>query len=176
LLFAGRLVQQKGVDTLLLALARLGRTDYSCLIAGDGPERGKLENLCSSLGLQEQVLFLGERSDMNKLLRSVDFLIVPSRYEGMPLIVLEAMAAGCAILASRVDGIAENLCHESSAWLVAPDDVNELSKGLNLLMDDADLRHHLAKQARQDVESFSAERVARQIIRLYDEVLSGKEG
>ncbi len=172
LLFAGRLVHEKGADVLLSSLALLKRSDYLCLIAGDGPERDKLEAMASSLGLMDRICFLGTRSDMLTLLRQVDFLVLPSRYEGLPLVILEAMAVGCPIVATKVDGTAEVLRHEASALLVPAEDTRALAEGIRRLLEDVELGRRLAARAREDVQAYSAQRAAQQLIALYDDVLS----
>lgn len=172
LLFAGRLTHQKGVDTLLLALPKLSVKNYLCLIAGDGPEYVYLRDLSHASGLQGHVRFLGYRSDVLDLLPEVDMLVLPSRWEGLPLIVLEAMAANCPVVASNVDGIAEVLRHEHSALLVPPDNPAALAAAIERLLLDVPLRQRLVAQARRDVEAYSAEDIAKRLIALYDEVLA----
>lgn len=172
LLFAGRLTRQKGVDTLLLALSELSVKNYICLIAGDGLEYSRLQGLSHALGLQGHVRFLGYRSDVPDLLSEADILVLPSRWEGLPLIVLEAMAANCPVVASNVDGIAEVLRHEHSALLVPPDNPAAMAAAIERLLLDASLRQRLAAQARRDVEAYSAENIAKRLIALYDEVLT----
>jgi glycosyltransferase involved in cell wall biosynthesis len=172
ILFAGRLVHQKGVDILLSSLSQLKHYNYFCLIAGDGPEREKLEAMANSLGINDRVRFLGTRLDVSYLLQQVDFLILPSRYEGLPLIVLEAMAAGCPIVATKVDGTEEVLQHEVSALLVPPEDARALTEAIRRLLEDAELGRRLAGQAQRDAQMYSADRIAEQLIALYDDVLS----
>jgi glycosyltransferase involved in cell wall biosynthesis len=171
MLFASRLHHQKGVDVLLSALAELKRSDYFCLIAGTGEEKGKLEAMSTSLGLTNRVRFLGFRSDVPDLLRLSDFMVLPSRYEGMPLIVLEAMAASCPIIATSVDGTAEVLRDEISALLVSPDDVSKLSKAISRYLESSSLRGAHAERARLDAEDYSADNIAQQLLCVYDKVL-----
>lgn len=171
MLFASRLHHQKGVDVLLSALVELKRSDYICLIAGTGEEREKLEAMATSLGLTDRVRFLGFRSDVPELLRLSHFMVLPSRYEGMPLIILEAMAAGCPIIATSVDGTAEVLRDEISALLVSPDDASMLSRAISRYLESASLRDTLAEQARLDSEDYSADNIARQLLCVYDKVL-----
>lgn len=171
ILFASRLHHQKGVDVLLKALAQLDRSDYFCALAGTGEERGKLVRMTASLGLQDRVRFLGFRSDVADLLSEADFVALPSRYEGLPLIVLEAMAAGCPIIATSVDGTAEVLRNEHSALLVPPDDPARLAEAINRFLDASALRGTLAEQAARDVEDYLADNVAQQLISVYGRVI-----
>lgn len=172
ILFASRLHHRKGVDVLLSALSKLASDDYLCLIAGEGEERSNLEALAASLGIDNRVRFMGFRWDVPALLARVDFMILPSRLpEGMPVIILEAMAAGCPIIASSVDGIAEVLRDEQTALLVPPDDPAELSHAINRFLDSASLRGTLAALASSDAQPYFAPNTARQLVAVYDRLL-----
>lgn len=175
ILFAGRLHHQKGADVLISALSQLKRRDYLCLIAGQGDDRTMLEAMVGSLGLNDRVRFLGFRSDLAALLGQVDFMVLPSRYEGMPIVILEAMAAGCPIVATRVDGIAELLRNEESALLVGPEDDEELANAIQRLLGDAMLGSALAAKASLDAEAYLAENAARRLLDVYDRLLGGVE-
>ncbi len=172
ILFAGRLSRVKGADVLISALSHLKRNDLLCLIAGDGPDRERLEEQVSSLNLRERVRFLGARRDVRSLLSQVDFLVLPSRCEGLPLIVLEAMAAGCPVVATSVDGTAEVLRNEESALLVPPNDSRAMAAAIKRFLDEPSLRHTLASRGRVDVESYSSDVIAKQLLSLYDQVLN----
>lgn len=171
ILFASRLHHQKGVDVLLSALSKLKMSNYLCLIAGEGEERQRLEHMCASLKLEENVRFLGFRSDVTKLLGQVDFIVLPSRYEGMPLIILEAMSAGCPIIATSVDGTAEVLDDEYSALLVSPESDEQLSSAIQRLIDDPLLRRRIAGNALADAQNYLSDNTSRQLIEVYDRVL-----
>jgi len=171
ILFASRLHRQKGVDVLLSALARLNRADYLCLIAGTGEEKEHLERMAESLGLNDRVRFLGFRLDVPELLQHTDFMVLPSRYEGMPLIILEAMSSGCPIIATSVDGTAEVLRDKDSALLVAPDDPAQLATAIDRYLDNPAFRAELAERALFDSRDYSADQVAQQLLQVYDAAL-----
>lgn len=171
MLFAGRLSIQKGVDVLLRSLAEADRDDYLCLIAGDGEERPKLKEMVARLGLQKRVRFLGNRSDVTRLLKQVDFMVLPSRYEGLPIIILESMSAGCPIIATAVDGTAEVLSNDS-ALLVPADDSRALAGAIKKFLDNPSLRNALAHRASIKAEEYSAERNAERLLAVYDKVLA----
>jgi glycosyltransferase involved in cell wall biosynthesis len=105
-------------------------------------------------------------------LRQADFLVLPSRFEGLPIIILEAMAAGCPILATAVDGNAEILRDQQTALLVPPEDVRALAEALSRLLDQPTLRANLAAQAMQAAEVFSASENARRLMAVYDQALA----
>jgi glycosyltransferase involved in cell wall biosynthesis len=111
LLFVGRLHRQKGLDWLLAILPSIfGQLpDHDLLLVGEGPQRAMLQRMARSPNLRDRVHFVGRRDDVLALLRACDVLLLPSRWEGMPNVVLEAMAAGRPVVASRVEGVAELL-------------------------------------------------------------------
>lgn len=137
LLFVGRLRLRKGVEVLLEAMTRLGRRSDlpgppALLVAGDGEHRRALERRARELGLNDRVRFLGRRSpqQVQQLLARCRALVVPSIYEGMPLVVLEAMAAGKPVVASAVSGIPEVVLDGETGWLVPPEDPETLAAAL----------------------------------------------
>ena len=134
LLFVGRLRIRKGVEVLLEALSAVRRTvpGARLLIAGDGEHRAALEGKAAELGLGPSAVFLGrcDASRVRGLLRDAAALVVPSTYEGMPLVVLEAMEAGLPVVASRVSGIPEVVEDGKTGWLVPPEDPDALAAAL----------------------------------------------
>lgn len=134
LLFVGRLRIRKGVEVLLEAMASLAEShpEARLLIAGDGEHRAALEARVAALGLGGTVRFLGRASAgrVRALLGGARALVVPSIYEGMPLVVLEAMAAGVPVVASRVSGIPEVVSDPETGWLVPPEDPSSLARAL----------------------------------------------
>lgn len=133
LLFVGRLRIRKGVEVLLEAMARLAAegNDWPLLVVGDGERRLLLEGRARALGL-EQVKFVGRASAQRtrSLLRQALALVVPSTYEGMPLVVLEAMQQRTAVVASAVSGIPEVVIDGETGWLVPPEDPMRLAQVL----------------------------------------------
>ena len=144
----GRLDRQKGFDVLLRAVTDLPAVHV--VLVGDGPERTALERLAAELRLTERVSMLGWSDDASGYLRSFDVLAVPSRYEGLPLVLLEAMLAGVPVVATDVGGIPDAVEHERSALLVPPDDVAALAAALGRLTAEETLRRRLAAAAQQE--------------------------
>lgn len=134
LLFVGRLRIRKGVEVLLEALQDLRSRHPSARlrIAGDGEHRRRLERRLAELDLGEAVAFLGtcDAGRVRRLLAGAAALVVPSIYEGMPLVVLEAMAAGVPVVASAVSGIPEVVVDGETGWLVPPEDPRALGVAL----------------------------------------------
>jgi glycosyltransferase involved in cell wall biosynthesis len=123
----GRLTYQKGYDVLLDALAQIDNGDIHLLIAGTGQEYQNLQSQADRLGIQPRVHLPGFRRDVSQLLAELDVYVQPSRFEGMPNAVLEAMAAGCPVIASAVDGNCELIDNGETGWLVPAGDSRALA-------------------------------------------------
>jgi glycosyltransferase involved in cell wall biosynthesis len=165
-----RLAPQKGLQYLLRAAPEVLREFPTALfvIVGDGPERQALEVEASSLGVQDAVCFLGVREDIPELLSSMDVLAIPSLDEGLPMAMLEAMAAGRAVVASRVGGIPRVIQDRVNGIMVSPGDVSTLAATLREVLKRGELRAALGQRARETVESrFSAASMARQYLEVY---------
>ncbi|MCH2107222.1 MAG: glycosyltransferase [Planctomycetes bacterium] len=118
-LVCGLLNVAKGQDLAISALALPGCEEVELWIAGEGEERRSLEGLAASLGVAERVVFLGHREDVPSLMKAADLLLLPSRWEGMPYVVLEAAAAGLPVLGTPVDGARELLCDGERGWMAS---------------------------------------------------------
>jgi glycosyltransferase involved in cell wall biosynthesis len=167
----GRLKAPKDFSTLLHALARLEAGTYRALIAGDGPEREQLETEARKLGLANSVEFLGERNDIPDLIHSSDLFVLSTRSEGLPMSILEAMAAGLPVVASEVGGIPE-LVDAETGVLVPPEDSTALASAVEKLIEDPGLRARLGAAGRARAnERFDLESWGRAHIRLYEREL-----
>ncbi|MBV8202168.1 MAG: glycosyltransferase [Acidobacteria bacterium] len=166
LLVVGRLRIRKGVDVLLAAMPELRRRHAGArlLIAGDGEHRAPLERAAAALGLGEAVSFLGlaDAERVRRLLRGAAALVVPSIYEGMPLVVLEAMEAAVPVVASRVSGIPEVVEDGRTGWLVPPEEPPSLAAALAAVLDDpAEARRRGAAGRQRLRQRYRPEHVAR---------------
>lgn len=151
LLFVGRLSFQKGVDTLLRALARIGGSELRLMLVGDGPERASLEAQARAAGLAGQVRFSGwqERAALPEIYRAADCFVFPSRDEGMPNALLEAMATGLPLIASRIAGNEELVLPGVNGLLVPADDVEALADALRKLLADPSARAEMGRASRR---------------------------
>jgi glycogen synthase len=133
----GRLEAQKGFDVLVAALARLTRADVDVVLAGDGSAREPLATAARAHGVAERVRFLGavDRATTIALLRGAAVVAVPSRFEGLPLVCIEALAAGRPVVASAVNGTPELIRDGDTGWLVPPDDAPALAAALGQALD-----------------------------------------
>jgi glycosyltransferase involved in cell wall biosynthesis len=127
----GRLTHQKGLDLLIAALARIAAQDVDLLLVGVGEEQQRLQAQAAALGLADRVHLVGYRRDVPRLLGALDLYVHPARFEGMPNALLEAMAAGCPIVATAVDGNRELIEDGVHGWLVPPEDVEALSRAID---------------------------------------------
>lgn len=147
----GRLHRAKGLVHLLHALRRLKDAlpvAPLLVLAGDGPERANLEREADRLGLQDDVRFLGVHRDVPGLLRSLDVLVLPSLWEGIPATVLEAMAAGVPTVATNVGGLPEVVEDGETGLLVPPEDPGALAGAILRLLQADGLGRRIASKAR----------------------------
>lgn len=172
-LFVGRLERRKGLDTLLAAWADLVRRPGAprLLIAGPG-ETGPWARETQAHGVEGWVTFLGGRADVADLYRVADLLVFPSRAEGCPNVVLEAMASALPVVATDVAGNREAVGEDSKAgWLVSPEDPAALAEAVATMAASPALRRELAAAARVRIlERFDIDRVGAKYLSLYEEL------
>jgi glycosyltransferase involved in cell wall biosynthesis len=172
----GRLSPEKGVDVFLHACERLARRDvaFSAVVAGDGPQRGDLERLRDGLGLRARVQFVGALSPVDSLYPRLDLLVIPSRSEGLPNVLLEALRANVPVVATRVGAVPEVIDSPRAGTLVLPEAPEALADAIERSLardDDAE-----ATAARRAVtERFSLERRVLAHVELYTDVLRRPE-
>jgi glycosyltransferase involved in cell wall biosynthesis len=169
-LTTARLDAQKGLDVLLRAAGSVDGARF--VIAGSGPERARLETEAAGLGLGERVVFLGQRDDVPALLAACDAFVLPSRFEGTSLALLEAMALGKAVIASAIPGTDEIVIDGKSGLLVRSGDSDELAAALRRIAAAPVLREQLGAAARRRVESdFSAVSSTARVMAVYEDLL-----
>ncbi len=152
LLFVGRLVLRKGVDVLLAALARAtGRDRCRLLLVGDGDQRLALTAQAVALGLTDRVQFLGERREVDDCYAAADMFVFPSRLEGLPNALLEAMACGLPAIATTIGGCLDVVA-KGTGRLVPPDDIEALAVALDQLIQDPAAREALGAAGRRHIE------------------------
>lgn len=175
LITIGRLEHQKGVDMLLAAVPEITSRfpDVQFLIVGDGPDRSVLEQQARRLNVTGRVHFLGRRDDVPALLAASTALVLPSRWEGMPNVVLEAMAAGKPIVASEVEGTAELVSSGINGWLVAPEQPQLLAEAIGGLLSDPEAVHRMGRESQSIYrERFTIDHFVESHVGLFREILS----
>lgn len=140
------------------------------LIAGNGVDLGTMRDLVQERGVADNVTFLGERSDIAALMAQSDLYLNCSRYEGMPVSLLEAMASGLPIVATRVAGNVELVLHEQNGLLCEPDNPTALGKGVMRLLSDEPLYHSCSQAAVKNAGNFSIEATAANHIALFEQL------
>jgi glycosyltransferase involved in cell wall biosynthesis len=170
-LTVARLDGQKGITHLLDAVATLPNASFA--IAGDGPNRAALEQRAATLGVSDRVRFLGHRHDVPALLAAADLFVLPSLYEGLPLSVLEAMAAGVPVVATAIGGTDEVVRDGETGTLVPPANSEALAAAIGRALADRDRASRLALAARSLVaREYSVASMVGSVSRLYDELLA----
>jgi glycosyltransferase involved in cell wall biosynthesis len=171
----GRLAPPKDFSTLIAAVARLPEGRAHLRVIGDGPLRGELEAQRHALGIDAAVEFAGEVPDARPFLRDADVFVLASLSEGMPVSVLEAMAAGLPVVASAVDGLEEVVVDGETGFLTPPGDAAALAAGIGRLVEDASLRSALGKAGRARAEErFSLPAWRDAHFSLYRSLLAGR--
>ncbi len=166
----GRLVPEKGPDVFLRAArGALERfPDSLFLLVGDGAMRPELERLARELAIADHVIFTGSRNDMPEIYAALDIVVLPSLNEGLPMSLLEALAAERPAIAARVGGVPRIIRENETGILVNPGDVQGLREAIERLLADSTLSRRLARAGRSLVErEFSAEVMARRYLDLY---------
>lgn len=153
LLFVGRLCEQKGLSYLFKALANLEDKNWRLDIYGYGPLEDDLKQLVRSLSLEPKVLFHGVSNNMPWVYRNADLFVLPSLYEGMPNVVLEAMASGLPVIASDIGGNRELMESWAKEWLVTAESVSALTTVLTKALSNKEHLKILGQKAREMAES-----------------------
>jgi glycogen synthase len=170
--FLGRLARSKGVDTLMAAAARLRTSGAQIVLVGDGPARRDVEAARRRLGLDGRVHVTGfvPHHRTPAVLASADLLVLPSVYEELGTVLVEALQAGVPAVATNVGGIPEVVEHGRTGLLVEPGDPAALAEAIDAVLGAPELAARMAAAARERAPEYDWERVADEVRALYDEV------
>lgn len=168
------LTSEKNHSCALTAFASIDNKKSQLLIIGDGPLLEKLKCQAAAMNILERVCFAGRHRNINEILSVIDVFLLPSLMEGLPMALLEAMACGKAVIASRVGENANVVDHNISGIIVEPGDVDDLAQAMQVLLRRNDLIKEFGQQARITVENqFSAKLMTRNYCQMYDQLLAG---
>ena len=174
----GRFVTQKGFDVLIDAFSQVAdaHPGVDLVLAGDGPERGALEARARAGRFTERIHFLGgvPADRAFSLFRGALGFVLSSRHEPQGIVVLEAMAAGAPVIATRVGGVPETVQHGANGLLVEGDDVHSLAKGLMALLAHPEEAAKRAAQAAIDVQAYDWSRVTEQYLECYEDAFASR--
>jgi glycosyltransferase involved in cell wall biosynthesis len=165
----GRLVWDKGGDWFLRAAERLAQIKPETLFVfvGDGPAHRELKALATDAGLGDRVIFAGSRTDMPDVYAALDVVVLPSRKEAMPMSVIEAMAAGRPVIATKVGAVGELVIDGETGLLVERNDFEGFSAALFSLVQDLAAAARMGERGRRRAEQFSAETMANRYVAAY---------
>lgn len=170
-----RLDLQKGFEYLFQAVRGLSESypGLKVVIVGEGPDRAAIDAMIRRLGLEDQVKLAGQRNDMPAVYADMDIFVLPSLNEGLPMTVLEAMAASRPVIATRVGAIPKVVADGHTGLLVEPGDVFGLRGAIFRVLANPDLRRRLGQQARDRVlQHYTSDIMARRYAELYEKVLA----
>lgn len=166
----GRLTHQKGFDVLLQAIALIPRPDINLVVIGTGEEEARLRIQAATLGLTRRVHFAGYRRDVPRLLGALDLYVHPARFEGMPNALLEAMAAGCPVVATAVDGNCELIEDGLQGRLVPAENVEALATAIQAALNNpVDARKQAVAAQTRVAKQFSVDAM----VTSWEKVLKG---
>lgn len=177
LLSVGRLHAQKGIDVAIRAAALLRpRRRFRWVVAGEGKERPALEALVRDLRVEDVFSLAGFRADAIGLTKSCDLLVLPSRWEGMGLVLLDALASGRPVVATDIGGVRDVVTHEEHGLLVPPDDPVALAAAIERMLDDPALARATAERGRERVRGrFTVDRMVRAHEELYERIVGRRD-
>jgi glycosyltransferase involved in cell wall biosynthesis len=168
-----RFSPQKDQGLLLRALAEIVPPVRATFV-GDGPTRLPLEAEAARLNLRDRVTFLGERRDVTAILAEAQIFALPTKWEGFPLSILEAMRAGLPVVASEVGGVAEAVTHGETGFLVPTGDHMAFHSALSALIEDGALRRRMGEAGRKRYQAeFTLDIMLRRTMAIYREIVHG---
>ena len=174
----GRLVEQKGQAYFLemMLILKQNYPNIKSLVIGDGPLKENLIRKTKELHLEENVIFTGLRNDVADLLKAIDILVSSSTYEGLPMILLEAMAAAKPIVATRVGGNPEIIDEGKTGFLVPAKDPQALANRVSALLNNSEYAQRIGKSAQEKVHNlYSIEKMLQDTENIYDKLLTQKK-
>ncbi len=178
ILFLGRLHPQKNVDLVLHAMTGLQHPTAHLVLVGDGPHHDRLVTLRDTLGLRDRVTFVGfvDHDRVPGVLADADVLVMPSRYEELGTVLVEAMASGLPVVATRTGGIPQVVQDGVTGVLVEPADAAGLASALDRLLGDPVLRRRMADAGRLRADNYRWERLCRRVLDVYGAALGARAG
>jgi glycosyltransferase involved in cell wall biosynthesis len=172
----GRLADAKDYPSLLAAIATLGDVELTCIIVGGGELHASITAEIARRGLEDQVILAGTRTDVESLLPGTDAYVLSSKHEGLPISLMEAMACGLPVVATRVGGVEELATNGVSGLVVPPQDPGRLAEALRQVLTDPTHAAALGRAARHTIEkAYSWQMIVREYEAVYDRIFNQGE-
>lgn len=175
LISMGDLIERKNYDTAVRAVAEAGNADIHYFICGKGPEENNLKSLAESLGVKNQIHFLGFRSDIKELLNAADIFLFTTKQEGLPRSMMEAMASGLPCVASGIRGNTDLVENGKNGFLCSPCDSKQFADAISKLSENRELRDKMSKENLIKIKEYDISVVEKEIENIYSEVLNIKQ-
>ncbi|SFM82636.1 glycosyltransferase [Marinobacter pelagius] len=170
--FVGSLCAQKNLTMMLRAFGLAHSSNVRLLVVGEGPDRGLLKELASSLGIDHRVEFLGNRSNINEILAESEIFLMSSAWEGLPIALIEATLAGLPVIVTNVGGCAEVVHQCANGFVVDSLEAGDYASALSKMVGDAELRASFSRNGLAFASVYEIERSVGRHLELYEEVIS----
>ena len=167
----GELNENKNQKVIVKSLTAEGMDNVYYLIAGNGENREWLEKYAAELGVNNRVHFLGYRRDIENLLKNADVFVFPSYREGLPVSLMEAMASGIPMVASRVRGNVDLIEDGVNGFLCDPDDAEDFAKKITLLLNDSQTTERFCEENKERIKKFEQKAILEEIRKIYTDVV-----
>jgi len=171
LMSMGDLIPRKNYGIAIEAIAKANNPKLKYFICGKGPELENLKKLAKELGVENQIIFMGFRSDIKELLSAADMFLFTTKQEGLPRSMMEAMAAGVPCIASKIRGNVDLIEDGVGGYLCGINDSDAYAEKINLLANDGELRKKMSESNLETIKPFDVKNVEKEIKSIYAEVL-----
>lgn len=166
-----QLIPRKNHIVLIQAVKKLNKSNFHLFIVGDGLQEKELKEQVNALGIENQVHFLGFRRDVSRICRAADIFLFASLQEGLPVAVMEAMACGLPIVASKIRGNIDLVDSEQGGYLVEPNDVEGFVNSIKDLMNDSQKQEKMRRYNLNKIQRYSIESVTKKMAEIYKSVM-----
>ena len=175
IIMVARFAEQKDHNLLLQAVSGIKKYQWRLLLVGEGPNMENVKRLTNKLGIGDRTVFVGAKEpiEVQRLMSNSQLFVLASKWEGLPLVIIEAMRAGLPVVATKVGGVGEAVDDGRTGFLVPPGDVGELRRKIGILIENAILRKTFGQEGRRRYEKFfTAEKMLKETSRVYEEVFA----
>lgn len=173
LMSVGELTKRKNHMVMIEALARLKEYDILYVICGDGPLKAQLRAKAEELGVRDRLKLLGFRKDIAELHKAADIFVFPSLQEGLPVALMEAMASGLPIVASKIRGNEDLISNNQGGYLVNPTDSEQVAKAIEKMIQNPKKREKMEKRNLEIITKYGQETVLQKMDEFFDEIVGG---